>query len=82
MVHVCMYVFVSAWLILSCINCSNSISFGIILAEMLTHDSPFQEYLDFVEVDNILDALAGFSELEPMLPPVCVSVCTVHTVPK
>ena len=44
------------------------ISLGIIMSEILTHDSPFHEYLDYVEVQDVLDAVAGIRSINSMLP--------------
>ena len=42
------------------------------MVEMLTHESPFYEYLDYVEVDEVLDAIAGRKKLSTQLPQVRV----------
>ena len=42
------------------------------MVEMLTQESPFNEYLDYVEVDEILDAIAGRKKLSTQLPQVCL----------
>lgn len=47
-------------------------SLAIIMVEMLTQESPFNEYLDYVEVDEILDAIAGRKKLSTQLPQVCL----------
>ena len=50
-----------------------SLSLAIIMVEMLTHESPFYEYLDYVEIDEVLDAIAGRKKLSMQLPQVRVS---------
>ena len=45
------------------------------MMEMLTHESPFYEYLDYVEVDELLDAIAGRKKITAQLPQVCMCVC-------
>ena len=49
-----------------------SLSLAIIMVEMLTHESPFYEYLDYVEIDEVLDAIAGRKKLSMQLPQVRV----------
>ena len=50
-------------------------SLAIIMMETLTHESPFYEYLDYVEVDEVLDAIAGRKIISAQLPQVFVCVC-------
>lgn len=46
-------------------------SMAMIMVEVLTHESPFQEYLDYVGVDDLLQAIAGKININSQLPPVC-----------
>ena len=43
-------------------------SFGVIMVDILTHESPFNDYLDYLEVDEILDAVAGRKKITAQLP--------------
>ena len=43
-------------------------SLAIIMVEILTHDAPYHEYLDYVEVQDILDAVAGRKTITSQLP--------------
>ena len=43
-------------------------SLGIIMAEVLTMDTPFNELLDYVEIQDVLDAIAGRVSLKKLLP--------------
>ena len=43
-------------------------SLGIIMAEVLTVDTPFYELLDYVEVQDVLDAIAGRISIKKLLP--------------
>ena len=43
-------------------------SLGIIMCEVLTMEAPFQECLDYVEVKDVLDAIAGRKSLSSELP--------------
>ena len=45
-------------------------SMAMIMVEILTHESPFNEYLDYVDVDDILQAIAGQKNINSQLPPV------------
>ena len=38
------------------------------MAEVLTMDTPFNELLDYVEIQDVLDAIAGRSSLKKLLP--------------
>lgn len=38
------------------------------MAEVLTLETPFQEFLDYVEVKDVIDALAGRISLSSQLP--------------
>ena len=38
------------------------------MTEILTTDTPYQEFLDYVEVKDVLDALAGRASLSSQLP--------------
>ena len=43
-------------------------SLGIIMAEVLTMDTPFNEFMDYVEIQEVLDAIAGRISLKKLLP--------------
>lgn len=49
-------------------------SMAMIMVEILTHESPFNEYLDYVDIDDLLQAIAGQQNINSQLPPV-----TQHT---
>ncbi len=43
-------------------------SLAIIMVEVLTHEAPFNDYLDYLEVDEVLDAVAGLKKITAQLP--------------
>jgi hypothetical protein len=43
-------------------------SLGIIMAEVLTMDVPFNELMDYAEIQDIIDAIAGRRSLKQLLP--------------
>ena len=45
-------------------------SMAMIMVETLTHESPFNEYLDYVDIDDLLQAVAGQKNINSQLPPV------------
>ena len=38
------------------------------MAEVLTMDTPFNELMDYVEIQDVLDAIAGRTSLKKLLP--------------
>ena len=51
-----------------------SLSLAIIMVEVLTHETPFNDFLDYLEVDDVLDAIAGKKSITSQLPQVMIRV--------
>lgn len=45
-------------------------SLAIIMVEVLTHEAPYQDLLDFLEMDDILAAITGRKKITAQLPQV------------
>ena len=54
-------------------------SMAMIMVETLSHESPFNEYLDYVDVDDLLQAVAGQRNINSQLPPVHLTHTHTHT---
>ena len=46
-------------------------SMAMIMVEVQTHEAPYNEYLDYVDIDELLEAIAGQKNINSQLPPVC-----------
>ena len=55
-------------------------SMAMIMLEVLTHESPYHEYLDYVDIDDLLQAIAGSKTITSQLPQVLPSDGTLSPV--
>lgn len=47
-------------------------SLAIIMVEMLTHDLPFSDLMNYVDIADVLRAVAGVTNVSSQLPQVCM----------
>ena len=45
-------------------------SMAMIMVEIQTHEAPYNEYLDYVDIDDVLQAITGEKNIKSLLPPV------------